>query len=155
MTGWIFSLFCVVLATALVELLMVGEGKKSTRRYLHLLTALVILVMLAQPLLSIARGGEDFLQSKLPEITVETDYEAIFEQAIAHKSRAELEDGLYRLLESEFGIARTDATLSFSFDDTGALTRVRVTLSGKALLQNPSDMEESLRERFACDVEVR
>ncbi|MBQ3483373.1 MAG: stage III sporulation protein AF [Clostridia bacterium] len=155
MRAWIISLFAAVLAVSLLELLLPERGGRSTRRYVHLLTALVLLVMLAQPLLSLVRGGSDFLSGELPEGTVQTDYEAIFRDAVTHRSRQELEKGLHALLLEQYGIATEDATLFFTFDADGTLTQVRVILSGKALLVDPAPIEQELTQRFGCTVEVR
>jgi len=155
MNAWIISLFAVVLAASLVELLLPEGNARAMRRYVHLLTALVILLMLAQPLLTLVRRGADGFTLTLPESTVETDYGAIFENAVAHRSRAELEKGLYALLEREYGIAHEDATLHIELNAEGALTRIRVILSGKALLVDPAPIEQALAQRFGCAVEVR
>ena len=155
MSAWILSLFAVVLAVSLLDLLLPEHGGRSTRRYVHLLAALTVLVMLAQPLLSLVQSGSNLFSGKLPESTVETDYEAVFRDAVTKRSTAELEKGLHALLSEQYGIAQEDATLYFTFDADGTLTQVRVILSGKALLVDPAPIEQELTQRFGCTVEVR
>ena len=155
MNAWIISLLCVVLAASLIELLLPEGNARTTRHHVHLLTALVILLMMAQPLLALVRKGGDAFTLTLPEGTVQTDYEAIFRDAVAHRSRAELEKGLYTLLSEQYGVAPEDAALYTEFDADGALTYIRVILSGKALMLDPAPIEQDLARRFGCAVEVR
>ena len=155
MTAWIIPLLASVLACTLCELLLPDGEQGGTRRHLHFLTALLTLLLLAQPLLTLVHSGSDLLLGALPEDTVDADYGAILQDAVQTRSRAELERGLYALLLAEHGIASENAALDLSFSADGTLQRVRVILSGKALLIDPSGVEQTLRERFSCEVEVR
>ncbi|MBQ8357815.1 MAG: hypothetical protein IJX39_08440 [Clostridia bacterium] len=158
MGGEILALFGVAFAAALADLLVPGEEKGGTRQFLHFLTALVVLLLLLRPFLSLLGGADGFLQGNLEweqDETVKADYEQVFADAVASRSAVELKEGLSDLLQEEFGIAQGDCEITVALSDSGELERVAVFLSGAALLRDPEQIENRLSELFDCTVEVR
>ena len=158
MRGEILALFGVVLAAVLAEYLIPGEQGGGARQALHFLTALVVLILLLRPFLGTlgeARAffdGEIFVQT---EQTDTQDFDRIFQAAVADRSAADLEEGLASLLWEEYSIAPECCEIRVSLGNEGELESIWVFLSGAALLQDPSEVEQDLEQRFSCAVEVR
>lgn len=155
MRGAILSLFAVCLSAALLDLLSPGDGNRGLRRGLHLLTALAVLLLLLQPLLTFLRDAPENVAELTQNEAERGGFEAVFDQTVTAAAAGELREGLYRLLEAEHGIAKEDARIVLSFDKAGALSGIRIFLSGRALLQDPDALETDLGARFDCHVEVR
>ena len=156
MSGTVLALFGVAVAAAMGELLIpCTEG--GTRRFLQFLTAVVLLVLILQPFLSWLSGASGFLEGEIEwsEEDVQGGYEQIFSDAVADRSAVQLRQGLLHLLQSEHGIASGDCEVGVTFGEDGSLERIGVVLSGKALLQDPDEIERLLRDKFGCEVEVR
>ncbi len=158
MSAAILALFGVVLAAALADMLVPAEDAGGTRQFLHFLTALVVLTLLLRPFLSLLGSADGFLQGEVEWAEgddVKTDYEEIFTDAVASRSATELKEGLYALLLEEHGIRQEDCEIGVVLTDSGELSSISVFLSGKALMNDPKDIERDLLERFDCAVEVR
>ena len=155
MRGAILSLFAVCLSAALLDLLSPGDGNKGLRRGLHLLTALAVLLLLLQPFLAFLRDAPDNVAEWTQNEAERGDFEAVFDQTVTAAAAGQLREGLYRLLKEEHGIAEEDARIVLSFDGSGALARVQIFLSGRALVRDPDALERDLGARFDCQVEVR
>lgn len=157
MGGSVLALFGVALAAAVADLLIPArEG--GTRRTVHLLTSLVVLLLLLHPFLSFLGSAEALWQGDLSWAESEqsgVDYEKLLTDAVARRSAKELKEGLYALLRDEHDVAREDCELHVALDDTGELVQISVFLSGKALTKDPDEIERTLEQRFACIVEVR
>lgn len=87
--------------------------------------------------------------------TDEADYEAVLQDAVARRSKAELEAGLYEVLEQHFEIEKEDARVTVALEKDGSLRRVSVILSGKALTVDPDEIEAAIVALLDCEVEVR
>ena len=155
MRGAILSLFAVCLSAALLDLLSPGDGNRSLRRGLHLLTALAVLLLLLQPFLTFLRDAPENVAELTQNEAERGEFEAIFDQTVTAAAAGELREGLYSLLEADHGIAKEDARIVLSFDEAGALSGIQIFLSGRALLQDPDALEHDLGARFDCQVEVR
>ena len=156
MSGSILALFGVSLAAALAELMLPGDGNKGTKRFLRILVSLAVLLLLLQPFLSFLGSAEGFFSGEVGEIgTGEADYEAVLQDAVARRSKAELEAGLYEVLEQHFEIEKEDARVTVALEKDGSLRRVSVILSGKALTVDPDEIEAAIVALLDCEVEVR
>lgn len=154
----ILALFGVVFAAAIADLLIPGEEKGGTRQFLHILCALTVLLLLLSPFLSLLHRADGFLQGEVEweEGEVQkSDFEKQFSEAVANRSAAQLKQGLYTLLEQQYGIDAADCEIAVTLDSEGELRRIAVILKGAALLRDPEEIEQDLLERFSCDVEVR
>ena len=149
-------LFGVCLAAGIGELLLPSHTSAGTRRALRALTALLVLLLILTPFAHILKSNEEWLwgEADLGEVQ-DTDYERIFLDAVQAQSAKDLEQGLYTLLRSEYGIDEENCTILVYFDTDGSLRHVSLFLSGNALLQNPERLEQDLSERLCCSVEVR
>ena len=153
----ILSLFCVVLAAALLKLLL-PNGVSGMRRAVSFFLALVVLLLILHPFLGFLQNPPDVAFENLvgeSEEDVTARFEEVFAEAVASGSARDFKEGLYLLLEEEFSVAREDAEIFVALDASGALSRVEVRLSGKALLVDPVPIKERLCEDLCCEVEVR
>ncbi len=153
MKNSLFSLIAVVLAATLSELLLEGEG--GTRRYVRLLTSLLVLLMLAAPLRQVLQHTSLDLTVLLPREENAADFEEIFRQTVGKQGEAELREGIYALLKREFGIERGDCEVRFSFSEEGALSLLSLRLRGAALLQDPREIGAYFSGLLDCETEVR
>ena len=156
MSASVFSLLAVALAASLAELLLPGDEGKGTKRFLKILVSLAVLLLLLRPFLGFLDSAQEFFKGDIGEITTtEADYNALFDEAIAARSKQELENRLYGFLQQQFSIEREDAHVAVSLHKDGSLHRVSVILSGKALLTDPALIEAALADLLHCEVEVR
>ena len=154
----ILSLFCVVLAAVLLKLLLPNGGSGGMRRAVSFFLSLAVLLLILHPFLSFLQNPPDVAFENLvgeSEEDVTARFEEVFAEAVASGSVRDLKKGLYLLLEEEFSVAREDAEIFVALDAAGALSRVEVRLSGRALLVDPVPIKERLRENLCCEVEVR
>lgn len=147
----VFALFCVVLAAAMADLLIPADHGAGTKKYLHLLTALAVLLLILSPLTSfLRRGGEQ----ALPTAAETPDFEAVFAAALDGAGRAEFEARLRAALAAKFGGEERDFSLSVRYEE-GVPAEVRAVLSGKALTVDPRAVEEYLTGLLQIPVSVR
>ena len=147
----VFALFCVVLAAAMADLLIPAEHGAGTKKYLHLLTALAVLLLILSPLTAfLRRGGEQ----ALPTAAETPDFEAVFAAALDEAGRAEFEARLRAALVSEFGGEERDFSLSVRYEE-GVPVEVRAVLSGRALTVDPRAVEEYLTGLLQIPASVR
>lgn len=151
----IFLLFGVCLCFAICELLLPGP-QGGTRRALHFLLSLTVLVILAAPLATVL--GSDFITSA-PGLAFEEGeqeaYAQIFEEALQAQSEQDLKSGIAQLLQREYGIAEKNCEILCCFSVGGELLEVRIYLSGAALTTDPLVLKKELEGRLGCPVEVR
>ncbi len=155
MRGAILSLFAVCLSAALLDLLAPGDRDRGLRRGLHLLTALAVLLLLLQPFLTFLRDAPTGAAALTQNEAERDEFEAVFNETVHAAAAERLRRGIHDLLQSDYGIAEEDARVVLSFDGEGALCRVQIFLSGRALLKDPAAIEQDLGARFDCQVEVR
>ena len=157
MSGTVLALFGVAVAAALGEMLIPGAESGGTHRFLQFLTALVMLVLVLQPFLARLSDANGFLDGEVEwrEPDVQAEYEQIFSDAVANRSAVQLREGLVRLLQAEYGIEPQNCEVGVVLGKDGMPEKIGVILSGKALLQDPDEIQRMLHERFGCEVEVR
>ncbi|MBR7181199.1 MAG: hypothetical protein IKD28_00245 [Clostridia bacterium] len=157
MSAGILGLFGVCVAAGMGEMLLPGDEKGGTRRFLRILVALALLLLLARPMLLLLGGGEGWLGGDWGADAEggEQNFEEILGEAVAKRSAEDLCAGLHAFLESEFDIAAEDAEIAVSLEKGGELRRVAVYLSGKALLVDPDEIEQAIVRLLGCEVEVR
>ena len=155
MRGAIFALFAVCISAALLDLFSPGEGDRGLRRGLHLLSALAVLLLLLQPFFAFLREAPDKIGQMTQNEEERGEFEAVFNTTLTSAAAEELRAGLYRLLATDYDIAKEQARIVLSFDTDGSLTRVQIFLSGTALLHDPDALACDLGEKLNCQVEVR
>ena len=156
MTAFVLALLCLSLAAAIAELLLPGDEGKGTKRFLKILVSLAVLLALLRPFLHLLGSAEDFFAGDVGEMVApQTDYSAVLQDAVARRSKKELENGIYAYLKEHFLIEREEASVQITLEGDGALRRVSVILSGKALLVDPDGVEAALGDLLGCETEVR
>ncbi len=147
----VFALFCVVLAAAMADLLIPADKGAGTKKYLHLLTALAVLLLILSPLVSLLHRGVDIP----PDAAAATpDFEAVFAAALDAAGKAEFESRLCAALAAEFDAEERNFALSVRYEGD-APAEVRVVLSGKALTADPRAVEEYLTGLLQIPASVR
>ena len=118
--------------------------------------ALTVLVILATPLLSFLRTDpfSNALTLDVEEGEMQV-YQQIFDDALQAQSAQDLKGGLALLLQHEYGIAEGECEILVFFATDGTLQRVSIYVTGAALTVDPIALQEDLRERLKCPVEVR
>lgn len=155
MQATVLALFGAALAAGLAELLLPDE-EGGTARVFRFLISLVVLLLVLSPFLAFLQKSESLFSGEITfEEASDTDFEQIFFDTVNAQSEAEFKEGLYTLLEKEYGIAKRNATLLVRFDANGTLMSVSVYLSGAGVLQDPRQIEKELSQRLSCTVEVR
>ena len=117
-----------------------------------------VLLLILHPFLGILQNPPELAFENLVGETKEdatARFEEVLHAAVEAGSVRDLREGVYLLLAEEFSVARENATVLVTLDGTGALSRVEVRLSGKALLRDPVPIRERLLEKLNCEVEVR
>ena len=152
----ILALFGVCIALGMCELLLPGEENNSSRRLLRFFVSLVVLLLILTPFVRFLQKSDTLFSDEVMFEEGDPErYEQIFSQTVQAQGAKDLEAGIHALLEKEYGIAATDCTVLVYFEADGALARVSIFLSGKALTNDPERIRESLSKRLNCTVEVR
>ena len=151
------GLFGVCVGAAILELIVPGEARGTTKVMLRLLVVLTVLVLILTPLFSFLRGNEleGIADAFLQEGELEEYYEGIFEDTLARGGEAELSALIAERLAREYGLEASDFRVLAVLDDASGECRVSVYLSGKAILLDPRRVEEMLTQLLSCEVEVR
>jgi hypothetical protein len=157
MGNTVLGLFGVCIAAALSELLLPSDEGQGTKAVLRVLVSLAVLLLLIRPVLPYLRIAPNLALEELVGESEDTTahYQEIFERAVRLQSEGDLKAGLLALLDEEYGIAEDEAYIKVYFEDTGALVRVEIYLSGKALLQDPDVLAADISARLGCETEVR
>ena len=155
MQGVVLALFGAALAVGLAELLLPAE-EGGTVQVFRFLTSLVVLLLILAPFMGFLANSESILADVI--ITDKTEQEAfeqIFFDTVSAQGRVEFEQGLYTLLQTQYGISSKDVTLLVRYGAEGELAGVSIFLSGGALLQDPDTLARKLTKKLDCTVEVR
>ena len=154
MSGGILALFGVCMGAAILDVALPGEGRDAPKAFLQFFASLLVLVLILRPIFALPEEVKGFLDDAVQEETT-AEFEQVWQETLATRGKAELEAGIYALLETEFALTATKCSVWVTLDGAGALARVDVRLKGVGLLQDPSPVEDRLRELFACETEVR
>lgn len=157
MNQTLLSLSLVGICAALCELLLPRGQGEGTKKALRVLVSLAVLLIILRPFLGFLQADTAFDLGAMfdTEAADTAAYEEIFEKTVTAQGEADFKAGVLALLESEYGIAAQDAEIKLYFDESGALSLVKIYLSGTALLQNPHELGEALTARLGCKTEVR
>lgn len=152
----LLGLFGVLLATSLLGLLWGGDRTRGPRGAVTLVTALVVLTLLIRPLAALLQGDYDLRSEGIQNGTeLEEQYWEVFEETVTLRGEQDLTKGIYQLLESRYRIAENDADIRILYGEDGILDSIRITLRGKALLQDPRAIQSDFENILKCNVEVR
>lgn len=152
----LLGLFGVLLATSLLELLWSGDRTRGPRGAVALITGLLVLTLLLQPLVALFRGDIDLsLEGIQPPEELEAQYRKAFEEALAVRGEEDLRNGLHTLLKERYQLEVKDAQIRILYDDEENLSTIGITLQKSGLLQDPRRIERDLENILKCNVEVR
>ncbi|MBE6594221.1 MAG: hypothetical protein E7644_00330 [Ruminococcaceae bacterium] len=152
----LLGLFGILLATSLMGLLWGGDRSRGPRGAVTLITGLLVLTLLLQPLLALFRGDIDLsLEGIQPPEELEAQYREAFEEALAARGEEDLRSGLYALLKERYQLEVKDAQIRIFYDDEKNLSAIGITLQKEGLLQDPRRIERDLENILECNVEVR
>ncbi|MBE6580381.1 MAG: hypothetical protein E7650_02065 [Ruminococcaceae bacterium] len=157
MNQTVLSLALVGICAALCEhLLPKGQGE-GMQRALRLLVSLAVVLITLRPFVGFLHSDAAFDLGAIfdTEAADSATYEEIFEKTVTAQGEADFKAGLLALLESEYGIKEGQADVRLYFDENGALSQIRIYLSGSALLHDPHELGEALTARLGCKTEVR
>ena len=154
--GYVISVIAVSVVGAMVSALAPeGEGGGLAKN-LRLACGAVMIAACISPMSELIAflGGLD-----LDGIVVETEraeeYEEIFYDGVIQSEKEGVEDGIIDLLESRFGIdkseCRVDAALSSSADGT-RINKVFITLYGSAIWSDTGAIETYFYQLLGCEI---
>lgn len=150
----VLALFGVVMASAMADLLIPADKGCGTRKYLHLVTSLAVLLLILSPIVSFCRQGTDDFWSLPENGDTEAAYQALFDGAMNEGGKAAFREGVARSVAGEFHIKQENVGVDVTYEGEDPVF-VRVTLSGAGLLRDPDDIAAYLNELLGIEVEVR
>lgn len=148
MRAYLLTLFGASLTVALVDLLVPERGKRTVR----FLSALFLLCVLAAPLPNAFRAVRDYTLPNAAQ-DARAEYESRMQDAMDSASRTYFAQTLTDLIAEQFDL--TEGTVRCAIvwqSDAGAVPKqITVLLSGKAIWQDPTPIEEFVRDLIGCD----
>lgn len=153
MKGYIISIIIVGIIASLVGILSPdGEMQKQTR----LAIGLVLIVVCISPLTSLINELRGFsLDSVLPDIWENEEYESIFNEEYAKAEAENSRNGIISILLYKFGIEEDEADVKLDIKDHGDGRRIEciyITLYGTAIWKDTGAIEDCLSQMFGCGV---
>ena len=155
MSGTVLALFGVCLGVAILELALPGEERESPKAFLQFFASLLVLILIVGPLFSLPQAVEDALGDLQAGAESTEDFEQILQDAVAMRSKEQLEAGVGAWLEENFALAPGAYTVCATLDRNGELCRITVRLQGVGLLRDPAEIEQGLCALLGCETEVR
>ena len=142
-----------VIASAVLLFTPEGSGG-GIGKHIKLLTSLVLLCAVTDPLLSfiksISNNGIDVLKDEIRQSAPQADpYQNIFYEELSKMTAEDLENELKALISETFSIDREDLEVRAEYVIDGnslSFKRIVVILSGKAIFKDPYDIEAYVRE---------
>jgi len=149
---------CISVISSLVTMLAPdGEGGGFSKN-IRLVVGLCVVLVCADPIKSIITQINDFdmgLIIEQPEVTPDK-YEDLLNSAYTAAEVENLKDGIYRMLEDRFSIAREDCSVSLRLCEGEGLRReleyIHITLYGPAIFKNTNEIESYLNGLFGCKI---
>lgn len=152
--GTVLALFGVVLASSMADLLLPGDKGCGTRKYLHLITSLAVLLLILSPVAAFLRKGADEMPLLDKADGEEERYQEIFETAMSAGTRSAFREGVAAAVAGEFGFPAENVEVKVLYEGADPVY-VQLRLSGAGLLQDPDEVAAYLGELLQIKVEVR
>ena len=159
MGAYVYSLILVGVCAAVVEWLTLGgEGSKMTG-HLRMVTGLCILIACLQPIgegiTYLKNLSEGDLTATLPEVDIDhSDYNQMFNDYMGDMGKQEITTWIEQTMQEVFGISAEDVDIDVVMDtttqDVPTPAEVYLSLSGKAILKNPHQIESYIASRLMC-----
>lgn len=156
MANGILALFGVSLAAAIGEMLLPGAESAGSRRALRTLVALTVLLLILRPVMGFVANKEAVLEGSIDVLEQDAEaFESLLSDAVSRRARTELEQGIASLVGEQFKLEGDTLAVTVTLDGEGEPSRVEIRLSGKALLLDPDEIEQFVKQYLSCEVEVR
>ena len=156
MANGILALFGVSLAAAIGEMLLPGAESAGSRRALRTLVALTVLLLILRPVMGFVANKEAVLEGSIDVLEQDAEaFESLLSDAVSRRARTELEGGIASLVAEQFKLEGDTLAVTVTLDGEGEPSRVEIRLSGKALLLDPDEIEQFVKQYLSCEVEVR
>lgn len=134
-------------------------GGGAVKKYVGFIASLCVLCITVAPAMNAIDTLADFFDGGLDgwieksEVDYKTDYYAY----LTSYGRENAEEGIRELICREFSIDLENCHVSAEVSEENGelrLDRIKVILSGEAILENPYKMEGYLSELFGCECSV-
>ena len=155
MSGTVLALFGVCLGVAVLELALPGEEREGPKAFLQFFASLLVLLLIVGPLFSLPSAVENALGDLQTGVESTEDFAQILQDAVAMRSKEQLEAGVGAWLEENFELAEGTYTVCATLDRNGELCHLAVRLHGTGLLCDPTEIEQGLCALLGCETEVR
>ena len=134
-------------------------GGGALKKYDGFIASLCVLCITIAPAMSALDTLAEFFDGGLDSWIEksEADYKTDYYAYLATWGRENAEEGIRELICREFSIDREDCHVSTDVSEENGelrLDRIRVILSGTAILENPYKIEEYLIDLFGCECSV-
>lgn len=161
MGGYVYGLILVGVSAAVVELLAVG-GEGRMKAHLRLVTGLCILIACLQPvkegIVYLKDLAEDEIPLNVSHPSVDKEqYHEMFDGYLIEMGEQEVRRWVRDVLTDVFGVSEENSRVEVSMgvvDGVLGVTEVNISLSGKAVLKNPHQIEEYIYSRLLCPCHV-
>lgn len=148
---YILSIVGAALLCAVVTSLSPDGKNGGIVKHVRLLAALALLCVIVGPALSFVKTlvNADFNSYiSVPTDDLYSSSEKLFAEKLSEMNAAGLENEIEKCLASEFDINVNDMSVRAEYEASGdgvRFTRILVTLSGKAMFQNPHKIEDYVK----------
>ena len=158
MDGYVYGLILVGVSAAVVEWLSVGGEGGRMKSHLRLVTGLCLMMACFYPL----RVGVTYLKSLADgdislEIPVEEGemgkYESVLEGYLTDAGETQVRAWVSETLTAVFGVAQEHQTVEVLMtvsQGSPCPSEIYISLSGKAILKDPHQIEAYISSRMAC-----
>ena len=165
MSAYVLTLLSASVAVCIVELLLPKGDGGQVASHVRLVSGLLLLVALLNPLreglllLRSAATGElgELLEDRLPPIPSDEVYGEAFDSALSEVGQQEVEAWVLETLELVFAVSADGCAVEAVCEVEGdtesptlALRELRIGLRGGYALQDPHPIEDYFAERLGC-----
>lgn len=157
MKGYIISVICAGAVAFIVSTLSPeGEGGGLGRNVRFAIGLMLIIVCLS-PLTDLVNTIKDLdLDSILPKVENDAvDYEEYLNSTYESAEKENLICGIKVMLSDNFGIDESEADVSVTIEEKNGereLTRIFITLYGRAIWKDTGEIEAYLGKIFGCEI---
>ena len=157
MRTYFLSVIAVAVFGGICEELL--PEKNAARPHVRLVTGLCVLLVLILPVKDAlgslgALFGSLSLEEILGEEGSEEGYESIFDAILSDYTREEAERIIGAELTEALGLREGTCRAEITVGESGELLRVKVFVTGGAVLESPYGIEELVNERYGCPCDV-
>lgn len=163
MNAYLVQVLTVSLLCGLVELLTPAGEREGLRRTVRLLLGLFLLSVMIVPLMHLREQIASWdlgTWAREMEQSAQEDYEKLMEDKWTQVTEEQLTANIYALLASQFGVERSDCTVTVDWEESAEGARqvkaVWVAVRGKAILCDPRAIESAIEGSVGgkCTVSV-